>query len=148
MNLHERLVADLQQAMRVNDPVRKDAIRLVRAAIQNAEIEWKRPASDTEVQDFVLREVKRRHEAIELFRKGGREDLVAMEEQLLAVLLEYLPTQMSREQVTEVVRQIVADLGASGPSQTGPVMRQAMAQLKGKAEGRLVNDIVREVLSQ
>ncbi|MHB1294931.1 MAG: GatB/YqeY domain-containing protein [Anaerolineae bacterium] len=148
MNLQERLVADLQQAMRAKDPIRKDALRLVRTAVQYAEIEWQRTATDSEVQDLIKREVKRRHEAIDLFRKGKRQDLVDQEENLLAVLLEYLPTQLSREQVEEVVRQIVAELGASGPSQTGPVMKQAMTQLKGQADGRLVNDVVREVLSQ
>ena len=148
MTLQERLTADLYSAMRQGDTHRKEAIRMVKAAVQNAEIEWKRPASDAEVEGLIAREIKRRVEAIELFRKGHRDDLVASEEIEVAILREYLPQQLSREQVTEVVQRIVSETGASGPAQMGPVMRQVMAELKGKADGRLVNEIVREVLGQ
>ncbi len=148
MTLQERLTADLYQAMRKGDTHRKEAIRMIRAAVQNAEIEWQRPASDEEVQGLIAREIKRRVEAIELFRKGHRDDLVASEEIEVAILREYLPQQLGREQVTEVVQRIVSETGAGGPAQMGPVMRQVMAELKGKADGRLVNEIVREVLGQ
>lgn len=148
MTLQERLKADLYQAMRKGDTHRKEAIRMIRAAVQNAEIEWQRPVSDEEVQGLIAREIKRRVEAIELFRKGHRDDLVASEEIEVAILREYLPQQLGREQVTEVVQRIVSETGASGPAQMGPVMRQVMAELKGKADGRLVNEIVREVLGQ
>lgn len=148
MTLQERLTADLYGAMRKGDTHRKEAIRMVKAAVQNAEIEWKRPASDEEVESLIAREIKRRVEAIELFRQGHRDDLVAQEEIEVTILREYLPQQLDREQITEVVRRIVSEVGASGPAQMGPVMRLAMAELKGKADGRLVNEIVREVLGQ
>ncbi len=148
MTLQERLTADLYAAMRKGDTHRKEAIRMVRAAVQNAEIEWQRPATDEDVQNLISREIKRRVEAIELFRKGHRDDLVADEEIEVAILREYLPQQLNREQITEVVRRIVGEMGASGPAQMGLVMRQAMAELKGKADGRLVNEVVREVLGQ
>lgn len=148
MTLQERLTADLYSAMRRGDTHRKEAIRMVKAAIQNAEIEWRRPASDEEIEGLIAREIKRRVEAIELFRRGHREDLVAQEEIEVAILREYLPQQLDREQITEVIRRIVSQLGASGPAQMGAVMRQAMAELKGKADGRLVNEVVREVLGQ
>jgi uncharacterized protein YqeY len=148
MMLQERLTADLYQAMRKGDTHRKEAIRMVKAAVQNAEIEWRRPASDEEVQTLIAREIKRRVEAIELFHKGHREDLVAQEEIEVAILREYLPQQLTREQVSEVVQRIVSETEAHGPAQLGSVMRQAMAELKGKADGRLVNEIVREVLGQ
>jgi len=99
MNLHERLMADLQQAMRSKDVPRRDAIRMVRAAIQNAEIELQRQVSDQEIQGLISREIRRRAEALELFRKGGRQDLVAEEEAGLRVLAEYLP-QTNTEQAT------------------------------------------------
>ncbi len=148
MNLKERLMADLQDAMRQGDTVRRDTIRMARAAVINAEIAWQREADDQEVQQVIAQEVKRRVEAIELFRQGGREDLVRAEEAQLAILRAYLPEQLSREQVTEAVRHVVEEMGASGPAQIGPVMRRIMAELRGKADGRMVNEIVREVLTQ
>ena len=147
MNLKERLSADLKQAMRDKDTSRKNAIRMARAAIKNAEIEWQREASDQEVMTIIAREVKRRTEALELFRKGGREDLVAEEELGLQALKQYLPEQLSEAEIEAVVRQVVADLQATGPAQLGAVMRQAMMQLRGKADGHLVNRIAREALS-
>lgn len=148
MNLQERLMADLKEAMKSHDTSRREVIRMVRAAIKNAEIEWQREATDQEVQDIIAREVKRRREAIALFRQGGRQDLVDEEEAQVKILESYLPQQMSRPEIEEVIRRIVARLGATGLSQMGPVMRQAMAELKGKADGSLVNQIAREILSE
>jgi len=148
VNLQERLMADLKEALRNNDVLRKDAIRMIRAAIKNAEIAWQREATDEEIQGIISREINRRLEALEMFRKGGRDDLVASEEAGIAILKQYLPEQLSREQIVEVVQQVVKELGANGPSAFGPVMRQAMSRLKGKADGRLVSEVVREVLSR
>lgn len=148
MNLQERLMADLKEAMKSHDTSRREVIRMVRAAIKNAEIEWQREASDQEVQDIIAREVKRRREAIALFRQGGRQDLVDEEEAQVKILEAYLPQQMSRQEIEEVIRRIAAQLGATGMGQMGPVMRQAMAELKGKADGSLVNQIAREILSK
>ena len=148
MNLKERLMADLKEALREKDAPRKDTIRMIRAAIKNAEIDWQREASDEEVVEIISKEAKRRKEAVEMFRKGGREDLVTAEETGLAVIAQYLPTQLSREEIERTIRLVVAELGATDVGQLGPVMRQAMAQLKGKADGRLVNQVAREILSQ
>lgn len=148
MSIKERLDTDLKDAMRAGDAVRRETIRMLRSAVKYAEIEWQREASDEDVQTIVAREIKKRNEAIESFQKGKREDLVAKEQAELNILKQYLPEQLSREQIVEVVQRIVSESGASGISQLGPVMRQAMAQLKGKADGRLVNEVVREVLSK
>ena len=147
MSLKERLMADLKQAMRDRDAVRRASIRMVRAAVKNAEIDWQREATDDEVVALIAQEVKRRKEAIEMFRQGRRDDLVAEEQAEMAVLCSYLPEQMSPDEIEETVRQIIADLGATNMKQLGTVMRQAMSQLKGKADGRLVNQIAREILS-
>ena len=148
MNLQERLMADLKEALRNHDLPRKNAIRMVRAAIKNAEIELQRKVSDAEVQGLISREVKQRTQALDMFRKAGRQDLVAKEEIELDLLKEYLPEQLSREEIAEVVRRIIAGLGATGQGQLGPVMRQAMAQLRGKADGRMVNEVARELLAR
>lgn len=147
MNLKERLMADLKEAMRRGDTMRRDTIRMARAVVLNAEIAWQHEANDQEVQQVIAQEVKRRLEAIELFRRGGRDDLVRTEEAQLVVLREYLPEQLTREQITEVARRIIDELGATGLTQMGPVMRQVLAELKGKADGRMVNEIVRELLA-
>ncbi len=148
MNLKERLMADLQDAMREKDVHRRDAIRMIRAAIKNKEIDLQREVIDAEVQQLISQEVKRREEALEMFRKAGREDLVTKEETELGILKGYLPEQLSREEIERVVQGIVAELGARDRSQTGPVMRRAMEELRGRADGRLVNEVVRETLSK
>jgi len=148
MNLQERLLANLQDAMRNRDERRKNAIRMVRAAIKNAEIDAQHTLSDQEVQDVISKEVKRRVDALELFRKAGRQDLITKEETELQILNGYLPRQLSREQVEQTIRRIAAELGATGPAQLGAVMRQAMAELKGQADGRLINEVARAILSE
>lgn len=147
MNLRERLLADLQDAMRNRDERRKAAIRMVRAAVANAEIDLHRDCTDVEIQDIIAKEVKRRVEALELFRQARRDDLITKEETELEILNGYLPKQLSREDVERAVRAIAEELGASGPAQLGAVMRQAMAQLKGQADGRLINEVARAILS-
>lgn len=148
MNLQERLMADLKDAMRTQDTPRKEAIRMVRAAIQNAKIAAQRELSDDEVQVLIAREIRMRNEAIELFRQGKREDLVAQEEAQVIILKRYLPQQLSREEIVPVVQRIIEQIGATSPNQLGLVMREAMAQLKGQAEGQLVNQIARELLAR
>ncbi len=148
MSLKERLMDDLKQAMRDKDALRRETIRMVRSAVRYAEIEWQREATDEEIISLIQREVKRRQEALEMFRKGGRQDLVTTEEAALKILQEYLPRQLDEQEIRQVVERIVSELGASGPSQLGPVMRKAMAELRGRADGRLVNQIAREILSR
>ena len=112
MNLRERLLADLQDAMRNRDERRKAAIRMVRSCVSNAEIDAHRDLSDAEIQDVIAKEVKRRQEALDLFRQANRSDLAAKEEIELAVLNSYLPKQLAREKIEQVVRRIVTDSGA------------------------------------
>ncbi|MCE5260136.1 MAG: GatB/YqeY domain-containing protein [Chloroflexi bacterium] len=148
MNLQERLMADLQDAMRANDGIRKDAIRMLRAAIKNAEIAAQHELDDSQVQQLVARDIKHREEAIALLRRANRPELVQVEEASIKVLQGYLPQQISREQVEQVVREVIANLDARDTSQLGSVMREAMARLKGQADGRMVNELVREYLKQ
>lgn len=148
MNLQERLMADLKDAMRTQDTPRKEAIRMVRAAIQNAQIAAQRELTDDEVLALIAREIRMRNEAIELFRQGKRDDLVAQEEAQVVILKRYLPQQLSREEIIEIIRRIIEQMGATNPNQLGLVMREAMAQLKGKADGQLVNQVARELLSR
>jgi len=146
MSLKVKLYSDLREAMRQRDKVRKRAIRLVLAAITNAEVAQKREVDDPGVLAVLAKGVKQRQESIEEYRKAGREDLVAEEEAELAVLQTYLPKQLSREEIVSRAKATIKELGATGMGQMGPVMKSLMQELRGQAEGRLVNQVVRELL--
>lgn len=148
MSLQERLDADLKEAMRRGDAVRRSVIRLAKAAIHNAEIAEGSPLTEAGVTAILLREVKQRRESIAEYRKGNRQDLVAQEEAELAVLWEYLPKQLSRDEIVAEARKIIAETGAQGPADKGKVMGRLMAQLTGKADGREVSEVVSELLSR
>jgi uncharacterized protein YqeY len=142
-NIREALNAALKRQQRTEI----STLRLLLSEIKNAEIAQQKPADDNKVLDVVAKEAKRRRESIEAFKQGNRSDLVAQEEAELAVLMSYLPEQMSREEIVAVARQAVDAVGAEGPGDKGKVMSQLMPQLKGKADGKEVNEIVSEILA-
>ncbi len=144
--LREKLNSDLTQAMRGGDKVRRSVIRLVMAAIGNAEIARQAGLADTDILGIIAKEVRQRHESIEAFRSGNRHDLVAQEEVELAILNEYLPRQMTRQEVIVAARQVIDEVGAQGPADKGKVMPKLIAQLKGQADGREINAVVTELL--
>jgi len=145
--LKQRLADDLKQAMRGGDKVRRSVIRLVMAAITNAEIARQATLDGTDILGIIAKEAKQRRESIEAFRLGNRQDLVAQEEAELAVLSEYLPLPMSGEEVKVAARQVIEEVGAQGLSDKGKVMPKLIAQLKGRADGREINAIVTELLT-
>ena len=146
-NLKEKLEADLWQAMKDRDNVKRSVLRLLLAAIKNAEIAKRGSLDNPDILGVVAREVKQRNESIEAFKQGDRQDLVAQEEAEMAILKEYLPRQLSREEVIVEARQVIEEVGAQGPRDKGKVMSRIMAQLKGKADGREINEIVTELLN-
>ena len=146
-NLKEKLEADLRQAMKDRNNLKRSVLRLLLAAIKNAEIAKRGSLDNPDVLGIVAREVKQRNESIEAFRQGDRQDLVAQEEAEMAILKEYLPRQLSREEVVIEARQAIEEAGAQGPRDKGKVMSRIMAQLKGKADGREINEIVTELLN-
>ena len=146
-SLKQNLMDDLKQAMRGRDEVRRSVIRLVMAAIKNAEIARHAAVDDGDILGIIAKEARQRHESIEAFRQGNRQDLVAWEEAELAVLQQYLPQQMTRDEVMEAARRVIEEVGASGLSDKGKVMPKLIAQLKGRADGREINAVVTELLS-
>jgi uncharacterized protein len=148
MDLQERLMADLKDAMRERDERRVSTIRLARSAIKNAEIAQRRPLNDQEVLGVLMKEAKQRRESIVEFRKGRREDLVSAEEAELAILQTYLPQQLSEEELTALAREVVSSVGAKGPNDLGKVMPVLMGKVRGRAEGRAVNETARKVLAE
>jgi len=147
VNLKQKLETDLKQAIRAKDNVRRSVIRLVMAAIKNAEIARRAVLDDADILGVIAKEVKQRHESIEAFRQGNRHDLVAQEEAELAILQEYLPQQLTREEIIAEARQVIAEVEAQGPGDKGKVMPKLIAQLKGRADGREINTVVTELLS-
>jgi uncharacterized protein YqeY len=147
MTLQDKVSGDLRQAQKSGDKARMTVLRLIKAGVKNAEIAQGTPIDDAGVIDVITREVKQHRESISEFTKGNRQDLIAKEEAELATLLEYLPKQMSREEVMAVVRRVIEQVGATGPGDKGKVMSQLIPQLKGRADGREANDIVTELLA-
>ena len=146
-DLKQKLTDDLRQALRGRDKVRCSVIRMVMAAIQNAEIARQATLNDTDILGVIAKDVRQHQESIDAFRQGNRQDLVAQEEAEMAVLKEYLPQQMTREEITAAARQVIAEVGARGPGDKGKVMPKLIAQLKGRADGREINAVVTELLS-
>jgi uncharacterized protein YqeY len=150
MSLKERLTEDMKQAMKSKEAgkLRLSVIRMVRANIKNVEIDSKQELSDDGVLDVVAKEVKMRRDSIEEFKKGNRPDLVENLEQEVAILMNYLPEQLSEAEVRTLVEQAVVEAKAVSPKDMGKVMAVLMPKVKGRADGKLVNTIVRELLNQ
>jgi len=144
--LREQLREDLKAAMRAKQTVRRDTIRLLEAAIKNAEIEKRAAPSDTDIQAIVQKQVRQREESIEAFQAGDRQDLADRERAEIEVLLVYLPAQMDRDAIAAAAQAVIDRTGASGPGDKGKVMGPLMGELRGKADGRLVNHVVGELL--
>jgi uncharacterized protein YqeY len=147
MTLKDRIQEALKAAVKRRQSVEVSTLRLLLSEIRYAEIAQQKPADDSKVIDVITRETKRRRESIEAFKKGNRGDLVAQEEAELAVLMSYLPRQATREEVIAAARQAIEAVGAKGPGDKGKVMAQLMPQLKGKADGKEVSDVVSELLA-
>jgi uncharacterized protein len=145
-SLPERVQADLAEAMRARDDVRKTALRMLSAAFKNAAIEARGELSDEVALAVIQKQAKQRRESIVEFEKGGRPDLVEKEQAELTVLEAYLPQQVSREEVEAAARKLVSETGASGPRDIGKVMPPLVKQFAGRADGRLINEVVRELL--
>ena len=147
MTLKDKIQETLKGALKRQQGVEVSTLRLLLSEIRYAEIAQQKPADDGKVLDVIAREAKRRRESIEAFRKGNRSDLVEQEEAELAILMSYLPKQMSREEIVAAAREVMDMVGAKGPSDKGRVMAQLMPQLKGKADGREVSEIISELLA-
>ena len=148
MSLKDQLQSDLTTAMRQGDERRKAALRLTLANIRNAEVAKNRALSDEEVQAVVAQEVKRRRETVaELQPLPGRGQELEHEQQELALLEAYLPRQLTREEVAERVRAIMGEIEIAGPKNVGMIMQRVMPALKGQADGKVVQDVVREILA-
>lgn len=147
MSLSERLNDDMKLAMKSQDKFKLSVIRMVRAAIKNIEIDQRKTLDDQEVLDVLNREIKQRKDSLQEFEKAGRDDLAENLKAEIAVLMEYMPQQLSEEEVKAIVQQTIQELGASSKADMGKVMGALMPKVKGLADGKLVNQYVQQLLS-
>lgn len=147
MSLKDQLTADMKTAMKVHDKDRLAVIRMVRGAIRQAEIDGGHKAlGDEEVLAVISKEVKMRRDSVEAFEKGGRSDLVAQTKKEIDVLMAYLPKQLTEDEVRALVKEAVEQTGAKTPKEMGKVMGVLMPKVKGRADGKLVNALVKSML--
>ena len=147
MSLQEQISAALKDAMRARDEVKMATLRLVLTAIKNREKEARSLLEDQEVISVITTQIKQRREAIDQYQKAGREDLAQREESELQILQGYMPEQVSEEEISNTLDEIIAEVGAVSMKDMGKVMKAAMAKLAGKAEGGAINAMVKEKLS-
>jgi hypothetical protein len=152
MGLKQQLQNDLKEAIRARDTRRKTVIRMALAAVTNAEVEQGIQTGESELDEadviaVLQKAAKQRHETIEELEGADRPDLLAEEKAELAILEDYLPQMLSREEIVQEAQQVIDEVGATGMRQMGPVMGRLMSKLKGRADGHMVNKVVRELLS-
>jgi len=147
MALLEALDEHLKAAMRERDTERLDTIRAIKTALKNKQIDKKGELDEKEMIQVISTLAKQRKESIEAFRQGNREDLAAREERQLEILSQYLPEQLSEEELDRLVDEAVEKLGATGPADIGRVMKTLMADLSGRADGKLINMKVKQKLT-
>ena len=146
MSLYQRLDQALKEAIKNQQPVATSTLRLLKSAIRYREVDVKRPLTEAELQATVNTQVKQRREAIAEYTKAGRPELAKQEEEELSVLLSFLPPQLSPEEMAAEVAAVIAELGATGPNDLGKVMKNAMARLAGRADGKVIRDIAQQRL--
>ncbi|HST52512.1 MAG TPA: GatB/YqeY domain-containing protein [Pyrinomonadaceae bacterium] len=147
MSLKERIVKDMTAAMKSKEAARLSTLRMVKAALQNREIEKGEPLTDEELTKLFQSLVKQRRDSVEQYEKAGRAELADKERAEIAVIEEYLPKAASREEIERAVTEAIAETGASSMKEMGAVMKAAQAKLGGSADGRAVSEIVRAKLS-
>jgi len=147
VDLKSRLNQDLKEALKAKDEVKLRTVRMLLTAIKNLEVEKMTLATDEDILQIMSKEIKKRQEAIEMYEKGGRQDLAQAERQEIEVIQSYMPKQLSEEEIKEIAKKVISELNLKGPKDVGVAMKAIMPQVKGRADGKLVNKIVSELLS-
>jgi uncharacterized protein len=147
MTLKEKLLADMKEAMRSKDSLRLNTIRSIISAIKNQEINLRRDLEEEDILSLVTREGKKRKEASALFKQGGRTDLMEKEDQELAILQDYLPEQVSAEDLRKRIQEVIAETGAEGMKDFGKIMKVLVPEFKGKADNAQIKDLAGEFLN-
>ncbi len=146
MSLKEKLMEDLKNSMKNKDTLRKNTVTMVRASIKQREVDERIELTDEDIIDIISKQVKEKRDVIVDFAKGGRDDLVKQTEQELDILLEYLPEQLTEEEIEAIVKETINEVGAKSMKDIGIIMKNVMPKVKGKADGGMVNKWVRKIL--
>jgi uncharacterized protein YqeY len=146
MSLKEQLRADMAMAMRNGDQDKRDTLRMLLAAVKQTEVDDQVTLDDAGVQTVLTKQAKQRRESMADYEKAGRPEMVANEKMELAIIESYLPQMMGKEAVKAIAAQVIAELGVTDVKGMGQVMGRLMPQLKGQADGRIVNEVVRDLL--
>ena len=147
MSMKEKLAGDMKTAMKVKDITRKRTIQMVRAAILQKEKDNRIVLDDSAIIEVIAKEVKMRKDVLPDYKKSGRDDLIADLEQEIAVLMDYLPPQLSQEELTEIVKEGINETNASSMKDMGKILAYVMPKISGRADGKAVNAIVKNLLS-
>ncbi|GIP39606.1 aspartyl-tRNA amidotransferase subunit B [Paenibacillus sp. J31TS4] len=147
MSLSDRLNEDMKQAMKSQNKFRLSVIRMIRSAIKNIEIDQRTTLDDDQVLDILNREIKQRRDSLQEFDKAGRDDLAEQAKAEIEIIAEFLPQQLTEEEVRVLVQQTIQETGASSKAEMGKVMSALMPKVKGRADGKLVNQLVQQALS-
>jgi len=147
MSLEERLLEEMKLAMKSNDKLRLSTIRMMRSALKNKEIELRRKLEDEEVAKVIQAMVRKGEESVEQFQTGGRMDLVDKEKKEIEILKSFLPQPLSQEEILKIIDQSIQETQASSLKDIGKVMKSVMPKIGGKADGKLINQLVKERLS-
>ena len=148
MGLREKIDADVKEALKSGAKEKVSTLRMLNAALKNKQIDKRRPLTEEEVVETVRTLIKQRKDSIEQFTKGGRQDLVDKETAEVTVLEAYLPAQLSREEVDAMVREAIAQTGAQGAKDMGKVMKALLPLVGGRADGKLVSELVKNALTK
>jgi uncharacterized protein YqeY len=146
MTLNQKIAEDLKEAMKAKDKVRVSCLRMLKTSLKNLQVDKGRELKDEEILAAISSLVRKSKEAVAEFSKGGREDLALKEEQEMKILYEYMPQQLTPEQIEKTLREIIEEISASSKD-LGKVMKVAMARMAGQAQGKEVNEIARKLLS-
>lgn len=147
MTLKETFMEEMKNAMREKDTMKKNVVTMVRAAIKQYEVDNRVELDDEGVTEIIAKEVKKRRDSLPEYEKSGRDDLIAMLNEEINYLAKYLPEQMSEDEIREVVKSVIAETGAAGMKDMGKVMGAVIAKTKGRADGKVINGIVKECLN-
>lgn len=145
--LKEKLLEDLKNSMKEKNTIRKNVIQMVRAAILQFEKDKKVEAEEGKILEIIAKEVKTRKDSLEEFKKANREDLISQAQEEIKILEEYLPKQLTKEEITYKIKEIIQKIGATSIKDMGPVMKEAKAQIGTAADGKTINEIVKELLN-
>lgn len=145
--LKEKLMEDLKEAMKEKQTLRKNVVQMIRAAILQVEKDKQIELEDNQILEIIAKEAKKRKDSLSDYEKSGREDLINQVKEEIEIISEYLPKQLTKEEITEIVKQVIEETGATSIKDMGKVMKPAKEKMGATADGKTINEVVRELLN-